>query len=130
MGASCFIALRLGDRPERRTAMLVAICWSLTTVAEVATGRQAEPVIIGDAVAGVGLLWLAWRYNKGFLWVMIALEATLFFLHALLDEAGLPPNRMQTTGNNLLATGALAALVIGALGSWRKRVKARTELAR
>lgn len=109
--------------------MLVVVCWTVTTLAEFATGRRAEPVMIGDAVFGVGLLWFAWRYNRGFLWVMVGIQATLFFLHALLYEASTPPSRIQALGNNLLATGALIVLVVAALRSWRLRAKSRRAIA-
>jgi hypothetical protein len=111
MAAVCITAWRLGDRPQRGIAAVIAICWVLTTVAEFATGRTAEPVMVGDAVFGIGLLWFVWRYNTVWLWIMIGMEAALFFLHATIYQVGRPPNPLQTVGNNLLATLGLVVLL-------------------
>ncbi len=115
MAAVCITAWRLGDRPQRSIAVVVALCWVLTTVAEFATGRQAEPVMMGDAIFGVGLLWFVWRYNTGWLWMMIGVEAALFFLHAAVYQAGRPPNPFQALGNNILATLGLVVLLTAVL---------------
>jgi hypothetical protein len=126
MAVACYTAWRVGDLPQRRIGVLVAICWVLTTIGEFATGRQAEPVMIGDAVFGLGLLWFAWRYNTIWLWLMICLEAALFFLHAAVYQAGQPPNAIQAVGNNILATLGLIVLVVASLLDWRRRQHAPT----
>lgn len=125
MAAVCITAWRLGDRPQRSIAVVVALCWVLTTVVEFVTHRQAEPVMLGDATFGIALLWFVWRYNTGWLWMMIGLEAALFFLHAAVYQAGRPPNPIQAIGNNVLATLGLVVLLGAVLRGHFARRRAR-----
>jgi hypothetical protein len=126
MATVCATAWRLGDRPQRGAGVAIAACWILTTIAEFATGRQAEPVMMGDAAFGVALLWFVWRYNTGWLWMMIGIEAALFFLHAAVYQVGRPPNPIQAIGNNLLATLGLVVLLGAVLrGHFVRRRRAR-----
>jgi type IV secretory pathway TraG/TraD family ATPase VirD4 len=124
--AGCLVAIGVGDRPERRAAILVAVCWVATTAVQFLIRRVFEPVLLGDFAYGLGLLWLASRYNRMWIWLMIALQAAVFFLHAWLYQAQKPPGLAHLILNNLIALGSPAVLVVVALTSrHRRRANAR-----
>lgn len=120
----CFITIRVGGKPERLAASLMLLCWVATTIVQFLTHRMIEPVLVGDAAYGLGLLWLAARYNRGWTWFMIFFEAILFFLHAGLYQAhdhrlGL----VHLVANNAIAMAGPVVLVVAALLSRHERRK-------
>ncbi|MGC1301719.1 MAG: hypothetical protein WA840_05025 [Caulobacteraceae bacterium] len=123
----CAIAIRIGGEPERRAAMLMVICWVATTAVQFLTGRLFEPVLVGDFVYGVGLLWFAARYNRPWIWIMIAFEAVLFFLHASLYQADRTLGLIHLIANNLMAMGGPVVLVIAAVRSRGRRVEVKAD---
>ncbi len=114
---ACLTAFRVGDRPARMAAGLVAACLGLTTFAEWITDLRAEPVVCGDIVCGLGLLLLASSFNAAWLWTMTGIEAALFMLHAWFYGFSETPSAKLVIANNLLATLGLIVLVIGAVRS-------------
>ncbi len=84
MAACCGLAYAIGDRMVRRTALLAASCWVGVTVLELLSGRQAEPAIAGDVIAGIGLLVLATKGGAAWQWLLVGVQAALMMLPALL----------------------------------------------
>ena len=121
MAAVCLTAWRIGDRPVRLPALIVAAAWAVATAGEVLIQRQAEPVIHGDAIAALGMLRLAWTYHRRWLWLAICIEAALFFLHAIyyLPPALIPLR--ERLANNALNTAGLAVILAAALISGQRR---------
>ncbi len=120
MAVVCLTAWRIGDRPVRLAVLIVAAAWAVATAGEVVLQRQAEPVLVGDAIAAAGMLRLAWTYHRRWLWLTICIEAALFFLHAAYYPAPamLPPG--ERLANNALNTAGLAVILAGAVVSWRQ----------
>ncbi len=118
----CAVTIRIGDQPERRAAILMLLCWVATTIVQFLTHHMIEPVLVGDFAYGLGLLWLAARYNQGWTWFMIFFEAILFFLHAGLYQAhdhrlGL----VHLVANDIMAMAGPVVLVVAALRSRHRR---------
>jgi len=122
----CAITIRIGAKPERNAAILMLVIWVAVTAVQFLTGRVFEPVLIGDFAYGVGLLWFAVRYNKAWIWLMIAFEAVLFFIHASLYQAQHVVGLLHLIANNLIAAGGPLVLLITALRSQTERNRART----
>ena len=121
MAAVCFTAWRIGDRPVRRAALIISIAWLIGSVGQVLFRRQAEPILAGDAISGLGLLRLAWTYDRRWIRIVISVETALFFMHA----AYYPPPPVLGAGerwaNNVLSTTGLAVILAAALVSKTKR---------
>jgi hypothetical protein len=115
MGLACGFAYRRGDRTVRRTAMVLAVCWTLAFAAQLVTGLTIEPAIGADVACGLFMLWLAWTDARGWVWTMIGLESVLLVMHALPYRAQQPPTGPQILANNALATLALIVLAWAAL---------------
>jgi hypothetical protein len=118
----CAITIRIGGDPERRAAILMLLCWVATTAVQMLTRHMIEPVLVGDFAYGLGLLWLAARYNQAWTWFMIFCEACLFFLHAGLYQAhshrlGL----VHMIVNDVMALTGPVVLVYAALRSRSQR---------
>ena len=120
----CVTAWCLGDRPVRVAALTIAAAWAVATAGEVILQRQGEPILLGDALAALGLLRLAWTYHRRWLWLAVGIEAALFFLHA----AYYPPPVLLTVDerwmNNGLNTAGLAVILVAALTSRRQEQRA------
>ncbi len=121
MGAACLTGLRWGGGPVRLASAIIALAWTLTTIGELATGRSAEPVIIGDVVGGMGLLVLAASFPTKWLWTMTLIEAALFLLHAWFYGVSDMPGGVLIAANNALAASILVVLVVAALQDRRAR---------
>jgi hypothetical protein len=118
----CTIAIRIGAEPERRAAILMLLCWVATTSVQMLTRHMIEPVLVGDFAYGLGLLWLAARYNQAWTWFMIFCEACLFFLHAGLYQAHVPRlGVVHVVVNDVIALAGPAVLVCAALRSRSQR---------
>ena len=130
MTAICVTAWCFGDRPVRVAALTIAAAWAVATAGEVILQRQGEPILLGDGLAALGLLRLAWAYHRRWLWLALGIEAALFFLHA----AYYPPPALLTAderwANNGLNTAGLAVILVAALTSRRHEQRASAVVAR
>ena len=111
MALACGFAYRRGGRTVRRTAKVIAACWTLSLAAQFVTGRTVEPAIAADVVCGLFMLRLAWTDGRGWIWTIIGIESVLFVIHALLYRSQQPPTGPQILVNNALVTLALIVLV-------------------
>jgi hypothetical protein len=119
--AGCAVTIRIGGPPERKAAILMLLCWVATTLVQMLTHHMIEPVLMGDFAYGLGLLWLAARYNQAWTWFMIAFEAILFFLHAALFQAHGRMSLAHLVANNTIAMAGPMVLVFAALRSRHAR---------
>lgn len=121
MAVVCLTAWRLGDRPVRLAALVIAVAWTVGTAGQIVFRRQAEPILVGDVVAAAGLLRLAWSYHRRWLWIAICIQAAIFFVHA----AYYPPPAVlpvaERWANNALNTAGLGVILAAAMMSWRDR---------
>jgi hypothetical protein len=126
----CAITIRIGGPPERKAAILMLLCWVATTIVQFLTHHMIEPVLMGDFAYGLGLLWLAARYNQAWTWFMIFFEAILFFLHAALFQAHGRMSLVHLVANNAIAMAGPVVLVYAALRSRhaRRRSPAKSQL--
>lgn len=115
MALACWFAYRRGDRTVRRTAMVIAACWTLSLAVQLATGRTVEPAIGADVVCGLFMLRLAWTDGRAWIWAIIGIESVLFVIHALLYRSQQPPTEPEILVNNALVTVVLIVLVWAAL---------------
>ena len=120
----CVTAWWLGDRPVSVAALIIAAAWAVATTGEVILQRQGEPILLGDAIAALGLLRLAWTYHRRWFWLATGIEVALFFLHA----AYYPPPALLTAderwANSGLNTAGLAVILVAALTSQRQEQRA------
>jgi hypothetical protein len=118
---ACVATIRIGDKPERRVAILMAADWVVTTAVQFLSGLMYEPVIIAHFAFGAVLLWFAARYNKAWLWVMTLIAAILFFMHALLYRPSHPVGLLHLVVGDAVAWGAPLFLLIVALRNRNRR---------
>lgn len=119
MAAACGIAYRIGDRPVRLTAGLIAASWIIAFAGQRLTGMLVEPLLASELVAGIGLLFLAASFSADWLWAEVGIEVLLLCMHAWFygnDEA---TTRGEIIANNVLASTSLLVLVGAAARSRR-----------
>ncbi|MGC1301865.1 MAG: hypothetical protein WA840_05785 [Caulobacteraceae bacterium] len=87
----CGVTMRTGDKPERGIAALLMGFWIVTTPLQFLLHDIYGVGLVAHCAFGVCLLWLAARYHRPWIWVMTALAAVLFFMHAILYQPSRPP---------------------------------------
>ena len=121
MAVACGLSYAVGGRTVRRAVVAVVVCWLAASAAQLAL-RAQWPSIAGNVACGLVLLRLAVQENRIWPWILVAIEAVLLVLHALLfGSAGPIPPPAETIGNNLLVSAGLLVLVLAALGDWLRR---------
>lgn len=115
LAAAALIVLGIGERRQKVVMTAVLVCWIGATLGQVLTGRLIAPLMVGDAVFAVWLLWYAWRGPAWWIYAVFAVEAGRLLLDALVfsvaSAAWLPHARL----NNLLSFTGLAVLSVAAL---------------
>ena len=112
------IVLRLGDRDQKTVMTAVLVCWLGATAGQILTGHLTAPLVAGDVVFAIWLVWFAYRHPAWWVWTLFAVEGARLVLHATqYGQAWLP----YATINNTLSLGALALLAVAAVLGWRKR---------
>ena len=112
------VVLALGDREQKTVMTAVLVCWLGATAGQIVTGHLTAPLIIGDIVFALWLVWYACRHPAWWVWAVFACEAGHLVLHASqVGETWLPYSLI----NNTLSLAALAVLAIAAVLGWRAR---------
>ena len=114
MLVTCGLTFAIGNRSMRWAAGLIFVCWALAVALEFAIGPHVEILIVANVVNGLGLLVLAVLDGAAWLWIMVALQAAVFLLHAL-TFGGHQPSRREVIGNNTLITLGLIVMVAAAI---------------
>jgi hypothetical protein len=86
------VVLRMGDRRQKTAMIAVAICWIAATLGQVVTGHMTAPLVVGDVVFSLWMLWFAWRGASWWIWVLLAVQASRLVLHSVVYgfSAGIP----------------------------------------
>ncbi len=114
------VVLRLGSRRQKVAMTAVMLCWIGATLGQVLTGELTLPLIAGDAVFSLWLLWFAWRGPEWWVWVLLAVEAARLMLHSIAYGASMETG--YTILNNCLSLSGLADLTAAALiQAWSAR---------
>jgi hypothetical protein len=116
----CTATLRIGDAPERKVAMLMLI-WVVTTPLQFIVHDHYSLAIVSQCAFGAGLLWLAARYNKAWLWVMTAGAASLFLIHAIFYQPSQRPVLAHVIATDAFVWGAPIFLVLATLYNRSRR---------
>jgi hypothetical protein len=116
------IVLALGERTHKTVMIAVLVCWLGATAGQIVTGHLTAPLVIGDIVFAVWLVWFACRHPAWWVWAVFAIEAMRLVLHASqYGETWLP----YTVINNTLSLSGLFVLALAAVLGWRGRRTAR-----
>ncbi len=107
------VVLWLGSRDQKTTMIAVLVCWLAATAGQVLTGRIIAPIIGGDAVFALWLIWFAWSRPAWWVWSLFAVEALRLMLHA--SEIGLQLPLPYAPLNNTLSLSVLAVLALAAV---------------
>src|SRR3954463_3052716 len=107
--AACFVAWRLGGRPERQGAMLVLATSFVASFPGLIPDHDLQRVayLAVDGVLAGGLLLLALRHARGWLGVAVLLQGVQFSLHAYYLVAGRRYDNVYGAVNNLVSLGVL-----------------------
>ena len=110
--AAC-VVLWLGGRDQKMVLAAVLVCWLGATAGQVLTGRLIAPIIAGDAVFAICLIWFAWSRPAWWVWTLFAVEALRLMLNA--SEIGLQLPLPYARINNTLSLGGLFVLALAAV---------------
>lgn len=121
MVGACATAFRIGGPSQKKAAILVFVCWGTAALLQIHEHYAVAPLIGGDLVYSVGLLWLAWRHHERWLWIMVAVQVLFFFLHVAQFERGGPPTVPYIFANNVICAVGLVVLTAVSVASARKR---------
>ena len=132
--AVCFLAWKRGGVAERYGATMVTAAWTLALIFESLFANWGPslwvvsvPMLVCDFLLSFGLLVLALRFAS--LWVgaaMLAQSAQLG-MHAFFIAGGGRARLAFAEGSNICSGVLLAALLLGTLSSWRRRVMRQRE---
>jgi hypothetical protein len=76
------VVLRMGSRRQKTVMTAVVVCWIAATLAQVFTGHLMAPLVAGDVVFSLWMLWFAWRGATWWVWVLLVVQASRLILHA------------------------------------------------
>lgn len=115
------VVLRVGGQRQKTAMTAVLLCWIAATLGQIATGRLLVPLIVGDVVFSLWLLWFAWRKPEWWVLVLLAIEGARLVMHATIygASAGVPYALL----NNTLSLAGLAVLAAAALVDARLRAR-------
>ncbi|KQV62824.1 MULTISPECIES: hypothetical protein [unclassified Caulobacter] len=121
--AACFLAWRLGGKPERQGALLVLATSFLASFPGLIPDHDLQRVayLAVDGVLAGGLLLLALRYARIWLGVAVLLQGVQFSLHAYYIVAGRRYDYTYGAVNNMVSLGVLCSLVTGSILALRAR---------
>lgn len=132
--AVCILAWVRGGAAERYGAAMVVLTWTVVIAFQFAFANAGPslwvvsvPMLICDFLLSFGLLVLALRFAS--LWVgaaMLAQSAQLGIQALFIADGGLTHHAFAE-GSNICSGVLLAALLLGTLSSWRRRVVRRRE---
>ena len=91
----------------------VLLCWIGATLGQLLTGDLTVPLIVGDVLFSLWLLWFAWRRPQWWIWVLLGIEAARLMLHALAYGASM--ETAYTVINNVLSLSGLVDLAAAAV---------------
>ncbi len=119
--AACFLAWRLGGKPERQGALLVLTTSFLASFPGLIPDHdlQRGAFLAVDGLLAGGLLLLALRYARVWLGVAVLLQGVQFSLHAYYLVAGRRYDSTYGFVNNMVSLGVLCCLVAGTVLAWR-----------
>jgi hypothetical protein len=82
----------MGSRRQKTVMTAVVVCWIAATLGQVFTGHMTAPLVAGDVVFSLWMLWFAWRGATWWVWVLLAIQASRLILHAVVygAAAGVP----------------------------------------
>ena len=113
------VVLWLGSRDQKTTMIAVLVCWLAATAGQVLTGRMIAPIVGGDALFAIWLIWFAWKRPAWWIWTLFGVEGLRLMLHA--SQFGLQPWLPYARLNNTLSLAALAVLALAAVLHARQR---------
>ncbi len=121
LGLAAAVVLRVGAQRQKTAMTAVLLCWIAATLGQIATGRLLVPLIVGDVVFSLWLLWFAWRKPEWWVLVLLAIEGARLVMHATIygASAGVPYALL----NNTLSLAGLAVLAAAALVDARLRAR-------
>ncbi len=111
--AAGLVVLRLGSRDQKTAMIAVLVCWLGATAGQVLTGRIIAPIVAGDALFAIWLIWFAWRHPVWWIWTLFGIEALRLMLHT--SQFGLQHWLPYARLNNTLSLSALALLSVAAV---------------
>jgi hypothetical protein len=113
-----------GERPERIGALFNGvICVGVTLFQAISRGSFGTiPILVADGVLATGFLFLAFRYARLWLAVVMVLEAGAFLIHAsklmeLLPE-GHPPAYYYYAAMNVASMLVPLTIIVGTAVVW------------
>ncbi len=89
------------------------VCWIGAALGQVLTGDLTLPLIVGDVVFSLWLLWFAWRRPEWWVCILLGVEGARLMLHALAYGASMETT--YTLINNLLSLSGLLDLAAAAV---------------
>ncbi len=120
------VVLWLGSRDQKAVMTAVLACWLAATAGQVLTGKLIAPLIAGDVVFALWLVWFVWRRPAWWAWALFGIEGARLLLHATqFGEPWLP----YKTLNNSLSLAALFLLALAAVLHARRPRAAEPEAA-
>jgi len=118
LALSAAIVLRLGGRRLKTAMIAVLVCWIAATAGQLLTRQLAAPLIVGDVVFSLWLLWFAWKGPAWWIWTLFAIQAGRLMLHAV--AFGAPPGIPYAAIYDTSSLAGLAVLAIAAVVSRRR----------
>lgn len=103
----------MGSGRQKTAMVALLVCWIGATLGQVATGDLTVPLIVGDVLFSLWLLWFAWRGPEWWVWVLLGVESARLMLHALAYGASM--ETAYTLINNFLSLSGLVDLAAAAL---------------
>ena len=121
----CGAAWRWGARLERRAALLIAVAWIATLVAQRVTGHVAPVGVLAgmDVAVFMALLALSWADRGGWMIYGLACQGVALCVHAI---RLLSPAMSSWTYLTALAITSYGLLLALAWGVWRARRRSRS----
>jgi amino acid permease len=127
---TCGLAIFKGGRAEREGAILYLVLWLAAMLAPKSDNSQnfVYIVLIADAAAALGFLWLAIRYSNLWLAGAMIAQGVSFGAHAYRLEDDLVTPKWMGMNVYLMVMNLMSLLVLylilgGTIASWRRRVR-------
>ena len=126
MLATCSVTWLIGGPAERQGALFLAACWMVSLVGQAFLGgHNAIPLIIANVICGLGLLVLAYKHGKAWLWLTLLIQVVIIILHAMWTDDVSYVSYMHMATLNVLSLSTLAVLLMGGVGNAIKQRRFR-----
>jgi hypothetical protein len=134
--AICGLAIFKGGRAERQGAILYLSLWIAAMLVPASQGSQSfvYVVLLADAAAAFGFLWLAIRFSNLWLAGAMIAQGICFGAHAFRLEDDVVTPMWRGMNIYLMVMNITSAMVLwliffGTISSWKKRIAERKAAA-